>query len=50
MKFFLDKPTLKSNPEQTFIGIWFHDDNITDDQKNQMELYLNHTFYLLSNF
>ncbi|CAF3854636.1 unnamed protein product [Adineta steineri] len=36
---------LKSNPEQTFIGIWFHDDNITDEQKNQMEIYLHQTFY-----
>ncbi|CAF4285477.1 unnamed protein product, partial [Adineta steineri] len=36
---------LKSNPEQTFIGIWFHDDNITHEQKNQMEIYLHQTFY-----
>ncbi len=46
MKLFRDNNSrLKSNPKQTFIGIWLHDDNLMDDEKHKMELYLNQTFY-----
>jgi len=37
----LTEPT----PKQTFIGIWFHDNNLSEDQQSKMRLHLNRTFY-----
>jgi hypothetical protein len=45
MILFRGNPTLKANPHQTFMGIWLHDDNLEDEEKHKMELYLNQTFY-----
>jgi tetratricopeptide (TPR) repeat protein len=33
-----------STPKQTFIGIWFHDNNLTNDQKDKMKSCLNRKF------
>ena len=36
---------VKASYKQTFIGIWFHDNNLSSDQQDKMQLDLNQTFY-----
>ena len=36
---------VKATYKQTFIGIWFHDNKLSIEQKSKMILYLNRTFY-----
>ncbi|UJR11141.1 hypothetical protein I4U23_015322 [Adineta vaga] len=41
---------LKSNPEQTYIGVWIHDDHIISNQQKQIEVYLSQLFYYYQTF
>jgi tetratricopeptide (TPR) repeat protein len=36
---------VKATYEQTFIGVWFHDDDLPFDQQDKMKVHLNKTFY-----
>jgi uncharacterized protein YqfB (UPF0267 family) len=36
---------VKATPEQPFIGVWYHDNNLPPNQQHKMKVYLNRTFY-----
>lgn len=36
---------VKATHEQTFIGIWYHDNSLLPNQQYKMKVYLNRTFY-----